>query len=66
MELIGEITVPVSNLFAYEVGKQCKQAENTQLSSEQTATLKYSVIRGDNAHFEKKDWMGSKIVTKKD
>lgn len=65
-ELIGEIIMNVSEIFANEAGKESKYAENTEINNEQTATLKYSIIRGENGHFEKKDWMGSKIVTKKD
>lgn len=49
-----------------EKGKETKYAEDTYLNAEQTATIKYSIVRGETAVFEKKDIMGSKIVARKD
>lgn len=36
----------VSEMLAKESGKEHKFAENTFLNTEQTATLKYAIIRG--------------------
>lgn len=36
------------------------------LSGEQTAAIKFSIIRGENPNFEKKDMVGTKIISRKE
>lgn len=40
--------------------------EDMFLNQEQTASMRYSIVRGDNPKFEKKDLVGTKVIKRKD